>query len=214
MTIAELLKNPEFWAALFGALAAFLLGAFGQWRADSRQKCTAGNLALITLAQMYMLIESLRQQLFVDEARRQTKLLGKPPFEYQLRGISGLPNEPLRINPEQLGFLAESHDPDVLNRIISIDRAFASMLEVIEQHRQLQLRLQERVAAHDTDGKTMISPREMPTLVGMSLFAQVVSSARALQEGLPEVREAIASSQPASVRCVADAVPHTTHPKV
>jgi hypothetical protein len=136
VSVAELLKNAEFWAALFGALAAFILGALGQWWANVNAQRTAGNLTLITLSQMYSLIENLRWQLLVEEPRRQAKLLGgAAPYEFQIRAVTGLPKQGLRIPAEQLGFLAESHDPDVLNRLMSIERAFGSILDLLERKR-------------------------------------------------------------------------------
>ena len=45
MTLTILLSKPEFWSALFGALAAFLLGALATWWTGVNAKRTAGNLA-------------------------------------------------------------------------------------------------------------------------------------------------------------------------
>ncbi len=69
MAIAELLSKPEFWSALFGALAAFFLGLLATWWAGANAERTAGNLAIITLSQMCSLMENLRRQLVIRNVR-------------------------------------------------------------------------------------------------------------------------------------------------
>jgi hypothetical protein len=193
-TFTHLLGTGEFWAALFGALAAFLLGMSATWWANVSAKRTAGNLALFTLVQMYSLLEDIRSQLLVQEVSRQAKLLGRAPFEFEIRSVIGLPKEALRVPVEQLGFLVDSHDPDILNRVTAVGRAFESMLDVIDRHRVLHFRLQERMAAADTGGGGLkVLPRDIPAIVGTDLFIQVVQMVRELQVGLPKTRDAILS---------------------
>lgn len=192
MTLSELLGNAEFWAALFGALAAFLLGAMGQWWAASRAKATAGNLAMITLAQMYALLENLRFQLFIEEASRAALELGcvEPPSIF-LRPVIGLPRQELRLEVEELGFLADSHDPDILNRLLTIERQFASMVDLVRRHHELHAEFQERMSRFDPTGLRQITIQDLPQMVGGPLLHQLDDAVDALAKGLPETRDHI-----------------------
>lgn len=202
MTVSELLKNAEFWAALFGALAAFLLGATGQWWAANRAKATAGNLAMITLAQMYAFLENLRCQLFVEEATRAARELGgADPFSIYLRPAIGLPQQELRLKVDQLGFLVDSHDPDVLNRLLTIERQFTSMLDLVRRHHELHTDFQERMSRIDPTGQRPIALQTLPQIVSGPLLHQLDDAIEGLVTGLPETRDNIVavSSQLRSV---------------
>ena len=191
MTLPDLIANPEFWSALAGAMAAFLLGVFATWRVSVRANRTAGNMALLTLSQMYSLLETIHRQYFVKEAKRATQILGRPPFEFELRPIAGISDHKMRLATETLGFLAESHDPDVLNGLLIAERAFASILEVVRRHETLHVEMQARFAARGGGQGLVVRPNDIPALIGMDLTLQLVTIVRDLQAGIPKVRDDI-----------------------
>ena len=189
MSIAELLSKPEFWSALFGALAAFLLGALGTWWANVRAKRTAGNLALIALSQMYGLMENLRYQLLVQEPIRARKVIGRDPWSHEIRPSVGLPDPPPRMRLEDLGFLVDSYDPDVLNRLLTIERAFLSMLYLVRRHEALHTKFQETLNAIDRTAQTPLTGRDLVELVGAKLLIEIKTTVEELEKGLPETRD-------------------------
>lgn len=191
MTIAELLSKSEFWAALFGALAAFLLGALATWRAALNAKRTAGNMAIVTLGQMCSLMENLRRQLLVDAPILARKKCGQDPFSWQVLSAYGLPAVPPRLVLQDLGFLADSRDPDILNRLLTAERGFEAMLEVVRRHEQSHLRLQERMSELDPGGQTPLFAEQLVQLVGAKMFIDVDLAYEALQSGLPDTRDRI-----------------------
>jgi hypothetical protein len=191
MTIAILLSKPEFWSALFGALAAFLLGAIATWWSGVNAKRTAGNLAIVTLSQMCSLVENLRRQLLVDAPILAREKSGHDPYSFYILGTYGLPATPPRLTMQDLGFLADSHDPDVLNRLLTAERAFASMLELVRRHEQSHAMLQERLNAVDPTGQRPIQPQDPIQLVGAKFFIDVDVAFEGLQKGLPETRDVI-----------------------
>jgi hypothetical protein len=166
-----------------------LLGALATWRASDSANRTAGNLALITLSQMYALIENIHRHLLVDEPTRAARLLGRPPVEFELRSAIGVDSTGLHMPADQLGFLVNSYDPDVLNRLMVIERAFTSMLDLLRRHEMLHRQLQEKMAAADPGPGFEVTVGGVARIVGMNLIMQIVDTVRGLQTGLPETRD-------------------------
>ena len=66
--MSAIFNSTEFWAALFGALAAFLLEALRRWAADRKHQLAAGNEAVFALAQMHRLATAIYNQAYLDRA--------------------------------------------------------------------------------------------------------------------------------------------------
>lgn len=159
MTIAELLSKPEFWSALFGALAAFLLGVLATWWANLGAKRTSGNLAIIALSQMSALMENVRYELLVKEPIRIHEILHRGPLPFELRPVAGVPETLPRIQVDGLGFLADSNDPDILNRLLTVERAFAAMIDVLRRHEVAHAKFTELMNAFDPTGQRPLGQR-------------------------------------------------------
>ena len=192
MTSSGLLDS-EFRAALIGALTAFLLGAFAHWRGSARQKRSAGNLALVTLGQMYTEMETLRYHVLDEEPKRLARLMGREPFTTEIRPIMGLSDLTPRLQPDQLGFLSESSDADILNRLLVVERAFDSMIGLVRRHAELALRMQEQMSEVRPPGPQNFHIEQLPDLVGVFLVLQIDDTMTGLIEGLPATRDAILS---------------------
>jgi len=186
VTLAQLLGSGEFWAALAGALAAFLLGSAAQWRSATNAKRAAGNVALITLSQMFSLTKNLNDQLFVIQVPKVGGLLGRDPYFFELKSAVALPDQVLTLPLDQLGFLADSHDPDVLNRLLTVERAFSTMLKLVERHERLHLEFQRRLSAHDQSGTIAWQVGEIRGMIGVDLWLQLENAVMELRTGLPE----------------------------
>jgi hypothetical protein len=191
VSIADLLSKPEFWAALFGALAAFLLGALGTWWATSTSKRTVGNLTLVVLGQMYTLMQDIRRRYVVDEPIRAQKALGRPPYSFELRAAIGLPNKLPDVPFDQLGFLADSHDPDVLNRLLVIARGFESLVDMVRRHEQLTTELKKRLQTLDSTGMQTLTTGALVEHAGVEIFVAIDDVVHELQKGLPQICDAL-----------------------
>jgi hypothetical protein len=191
MTIAELLSKPEFWSALFGALAAFLLGVLATWWTSIRAKRTAGNLALMALAQMYELLESARLYFLIDEPNRVRAQFGHDPVTFHLRGLIGFPRELPTVSPESLGFLVDSHDPDVIARILSVERSFISVIEVIRRHEQRHGQLQLAINAAEPTGRLPMTLEQLVGTIGAQPFVEIDNTVVELQKIIPETSEGV-----------------------
>jgi hypothetical protein len=194
MTFAQLLSNPEFWSALFGAvagaLAAFGLGAASQWWTANSTNRKAGNLALITLGQMYQLVENIRRQFLVGESHRSAALLRRDPFEFELRPIT-LRDPKLKLAMEELGFLAESNDPDVLARLMTVQHSYEQVLDALEAHARRMREFQDKMAAAQAAGVSEPRADQVAAIVGPNLFCYVVLGVRELQQRIPDTLAAI-----------------------
>jgi len=184
-----LLSRPEFWAALFGALAAFLLGTLGTWWAATTSKRTAANLTILTLSQMCGLMENLRHHLFVREPNRFRAITGRAPMSFQLRTLFGLPDRVGTIPVDQLGYLADSHDPDVMSRLLTVERAFNTMLDLTRTLSRLQAELTERISRLDPGGPEPMQLGELLAAIGPKPFIEIDDLVAELKSGLPQTRD-------------------------
>jgi hypothetical protein len=191
MTVDALLSKPEFWAALFGALAAFLLGALATWWANINAKRTDGNMAIVALSQMCSLIENARFTLLVTEAIRAHTIVHRSPYSFEIRPIGVLPESLPRISADSLGFLADSHDPDILNRVFTAERAFVMMIDLLRRHADLHSKITERLSTYDARGTKPFGPEVLLEVVGGKLLIELDVLVENLEKGLPETRDGL-----------------------
>jgi hypothetical protein len=189
MTIGELLSKPEFWSALFGALAAFFLGALATWWTNLSTKRTAGNLTVIALSQMCSLMENLRYELLVKEPIRIQGIMHRGPYPFEIRPAAGLPERLPQIQAETLGFLADSHDPDIFNRLLTVERAFAAMIDVIRRREVAHARITERMNVVDPTGQLAFGPDILLRACGAKPLIDLDVLTESLEKGLPETRD-------------------------
>jgi hypothetical protein len=71
----------------------------------------------------------------------------------------------------------------------TVERAFASMLELVHRHAVLHAELQERMAQIDKTGTLDVVPSHFPRLVGVHLVMQIDDTMRGLKDSLPETRD-------------------------
>src|SRR5580704_13057821 len=104
--------HPEFWAALFGAAAAFLLEAIRRWRSERRRDIAVGNQALFVLVQMYTSLVALR--VFInDRINLMKERESRAPRYFEYQAMSLVWNDNMRLPMDRLGFLLQSYDPDL-----------------------------------------------------------------------------------------------------
>src|SRR6185437_6458240 len=102
--------------------------------------------------------ETIRCQLLVDEASRAAHELDMvDAISVYLRPAIGLPQQELRLNVDQLGFLADSYDPDMLNRLLTVERQFTCMVDLIHRHHKLHHEFQDRMSRADPTGQRKIN---------------------------------------------------------
>lgn len=197
ITIDRLVASAEFWAALAGAfagaIAAFLLGRLSQWRTSANARRSAGNLTIITLAAMYSEAKAINDSIFLRPLPELTKLHGRAPLYFEFRAAMDLLEEAPPLDIEPLGFLVDSHDPDILARLIAAKNNFAAMLKIAAAHERLSIELQSRLAKIDPIVKAQHRPEEndLFKLVGMDVMLQLKSVAEGLQSILPELEKSL-----------------------
>jgi hypothetical protein len=180
----------EFGAAFFGAVAAFALEAIRRWREERRKELRAGNEAIFVLSQMYSVMRNFHQQAIVDRAAFVRQGVGREPkyLEYIPFAIAWNPQTVLPIS--SLGFLLESHEPDVLNRLAQVERAFLSVLEVNVRRSQVHVQFQERARAVLGPAQEMPSD-ELEAKVGFDLAMQLQQFTAHMLEDVPRTRDGL-----------------------
>jgi len=180
----KILMSTEFWAALFGALAAFLLEALRRWAADRKHELAVGNEAVFALAQMHTLATLFFNQVFKDREAEVRSFQKRDPvyFEYLPFGLPW--NAAVKVPLDRLGFVLGSYHPDLLNRLAAVDREFASCVETIvernAQHREFQRR---HVLLPATSGTRSVAIME--EMIGVDLCSQLKHSTEFLKRNLP-----------------------------
>lgn len=140
---------------------------------------------------MYGVMGNLCQQLLVQEPIRASNALGHPPFSFHIRGALGLPEQVLRVPIDELGFLADSREPDILNRVLVVEQAFVQMLFMIRHHQKLHAELQNKIHERDPAGEGFPDPHTVLGLVGQKLLIEIDDAIAELKRYLPETRDAI-----------------------
>ena len=191
MDFRALLVSTEFWAALAGAFAgaicAFILGALAQWRSSVNAKRSAGNSAIMALAEMYSEAKAIHDSIFVSQRAELLKLLGREPRFYEYRAVMDTPKEPPALDVDRLAYLADSHDPDILVRIVVAKNLFAGMLKVAAVHERLCIELQSRLAKADPTAQRPMTRQELSLSVGMDVMLQLESTVQNMQSILSEL---------------------------
>jgi hypothetical protein len=125
---------PQFWATIAGVFAGAWISAEVEKRRDEKQerreRATAANVALFTLARMYTgYLQLLRD--VVQPVR------DNPMRWYAMRPIAGVLEDDLHFDFESLQFLIASRDPNVLSRIDMWKSRYKILIETLKRRSSL-----------------------------------------------------------------------------
>lgn len=190
LSVHKVVTSVTFWTTLLGAMTAFALGRFGQWRSTLNERRAAGNLAIVTLGEMYSEAKALYDSVFVAGAEKIRKMLGRELLPFEYRAVIDIPAVP-NLDVQRLGFLADSHDADILVRITAARNQFAGMIKLAEAHSRLSAEIQAALGKNDRTGKAPYRAQEVAEIVGPHLIIQVSSVVDYLKQGLPSTMEGL-----------------------
>jgi hypothetical protein len=188
--LSESIPYAEFGAAFFGAVAAFALEAMRRWREERRKDLRAGNEAIFVLSQMYSTTQNLYTQGIVDRAAFVRERLGREPKYLEYIPVAVAWNPQTILPMTRLGFLLESHEPDILNRLAQVERAFLSVLDTNVRRGQVHVQFQERARAVLGPEQEMPS-NELEAKVGFDLAMQLQQFTAHMLSDVPRTRDAL-----------------------
>lgn len=186
MSWTDVATSTESIAAFTGALAAFALAAIGKWFANRRAEWMAGNEAIFAVAQMYSQIVGLSRQQFDEQIEHSKKTRGREPNYTEFLPVEVGEGDVLRPKLEELGFLLQTYDPDLLNRLAVVIQKFDVMMHVMRQLNLTQNQFQQAFAAllvHFSGGVTLTALEDNLSPYLMSRLKALVEGART---GLPD----------------------------
>jgi len=166
LSVHKVATSVTFWTTLLGAMTAFALGRFGQWRSTPNERRAAGNLAIVTLAEMYSEAKALYDSVFVAGSEEIRKMLGRELLSFEYRAVIDIPAVP-NLDVQRLGFLADSHDADILVRITAARNQFAGMIKLAEAHSRLSAEIQAAPGKNDRTGKAAYRAQEVAEIVAL-----------------------------------------------
>lgn len=118
-------------AAFFGSRYAYKLQSEAAQREEVKTQVEAGNRAIFELVRTYNQMLTIRKQ-FIDEHRTsEARHVFIMPMAGNVR--------PLSINFDELSFLFESDDPDLIGRLAMFQQEVAGTLDVIQQRSNLHV---------------------------------------------------------------------------
>ena len=195
LSLHLLLHAAGFWSALAGAfagaVAAFALGAFGQWRAAANSRRSAGNQAILALAEMWSEAKAMYAAMFLSQDAELERKLRRKPHYFEYRAVMDLRSEPPLLDIESLGFLVDSTDPDILMRLSVARTEFGVMLKLATTHERLQIELQKRVAQSGPLPSAPYLADEIRRLGGPDLIAQLEAVTQTLQGRIKELTDSL-----------------------
>jgi hypothetical protein len=184
----DILSSKEFWSALFGALAAFLLEALRRRAADRKYELAAGNEAVFALAQMHTLATLIFNQQFKDREIEVRRSQHREPIYFEFLPMVVPWNASIKLPLDRLGFILASYHPDLLNRLAAVDREFAAVLQTVTerniQHGEFRRRFVDLPKSSET-----IRPELIEKLVGVDVCEPLRTTTEALRRGLPRCAE-------------------------
>jgi len=139
---------------------------------------------------MYSEAKALYNSIFVNGAENTRKILRRELELYEYRPVIDIPTVP-SLDVQRLGFLADSHDADILVRVTAIRNKFAGMMKLAEEHARVSLEIQAALGKDDRTGKTPYRSEDVPKIAGPHLTAQVSTLAGHLKRELPETIEGL-----------------------
>lgn len=183
-----IVRYVGFWSALAGALTAFILASMAQWRRTLTARRSAGQLALIALGDMYSTAKWANDEFFDEQRKVWIETYRREPLYFELKPLpSVLLGEPPTLDIERLDFLADSHDPDILLRLMDVKHSFAATLKFLGRHEELHHAVQTIMSKDDPTGQKAYRAEDVISLVGVDVLTQLQSTVDSLRVGLPEM---------------------------
>ncbi len=185
-TVIEIITSTECIAAFVGALAAFALAAIAQRRTDKRAQWMAGNEAIFALAQMSSVVIGLNRQQFDDQIGYSKEVRGREPNYTEFWPVEAGTGDVLRPRLDALGFLLQSHNPDLLNRLAVVVQTFDVMMKVMDQLHLAQNQFQQALATQLPNLPGTVTLTALEDLLSPYLMARLKALVEGAQAGLPD----------------------------
>jgi hypothetical protein len=182
----DIVTSTESVAAFAGALSAFALAATGKWLANRRVEWMAGNEAIFAIAQMYSLIVGLKRQQFDEQIDRFTREKGREPNYTEFLPVEGGAGDVLRPKLDALGFLLQSHDPDLLNRLAIVVQKFDVMMNAMRELSVTQNQFQQALEARLPNLPGGITLPALEDNIGPYIMTRLMMMVEATRTGLPD----------------------------
>jgi hypothetical protein len=134
-------------SALVGAGIALAFDSIREKIGRHRDEADKGNGALLTMAQMYAQLRNVWKQVYEKPAQVATQQ-GRSLHPFEVRPLTSVPDDGLRLNLAELSFLLRSHDPDLPSRLAALESAFLTHRTVENERTRLALLRLRRLATN------------------------------------------------------------------
>jgi hypothetical protein len=166
--------------AFLGAGLAFAFTMMVQLLTRYNDHVRAGNLALAALVQQFndylgMKQSMLRQQANALKARPNAPLwLALLPSQYVFTEN--------RVDPSTLAFLFDKHGASVIQKVLHVQKLYATLVALVTEHREVRISIQQRQAEAGIRPFDKMPIEEVEEKIGPYLIARATSATSALLE--------------------------------
>jgi hypothetical protein len=182
------------WTALIAAVAGTFVGAYAAFRLEHnaraaeemKRRAIEGNLALLTLTQMYDALGLYRGTIIDDLPQNEVK-----PW-LSLRVTYSLTFKPLGFDATKLHFLFESKDANLLPELLIEGHRFDLTTEMIATHKRLMLEeAHPKLAAAGVTHGSPVSEEDWEMLLGPKTTSEVREVTTGIVNAVPKAMNGI-----------------------
>jgi hypothetical protein len=184
----------DFWAAAFGALAAFAFEGFRRLGEHARAEQDATNCALIALSQMFTDLKNLDNQVYVAADVRARALHGRDAVGVEVDPVQGSLSRSTTVDLGSRAFILRGHHPDVINLLSVADSRYGTCMLIEGERSSMLHNYQAKLSAAGVRAGQVVTRTEVIAAVGellvLSIDRMTRDQRRALRNALTSIVEA------------------------
>ncbi len=138
---------------------------------------------------MYSLLKLVQGALIAAGAARAQAHGVTLPLYFHYPPLVNLPERAFDLDVPSVGYLVDSHGPDILNRLLAAQGVFASQMMLVRKHAELHIEFQRRMAAIDPAGEAQMTLEQLEQSVGKDVMLQLRHVTEALLQDIPKAME-------------------------
>lgn len=172
-------------SAFAGAAFAFGIDLFRERlsvRREQRERCVR---AMLALAQMYTELTLIWRQIYADIVREAKEHNCKYPPPHVIRPLAGTQQDSPTLDVPSFAFLAESHAPDLSNRLSVVEARFRNHLQTESIRFSCHMDMQARFEAAGFRPGSVFSVEDAAKAAGPTLWQQLVNLSDFQVDGIP-----------------------------
>lgn len=187
----------DFWAAAFGALAAFAFEGFRRFGEHARAEQDATNCALIALSQMYTDLKNLDNQVYEAADVRARAEHGRDAVSVEIYPVQGNLTKSYTVDLGSLAFLLRGHHPDVINLLSLAESRYGTCILVEGERTALVTQYQAKLSESGVAAGSSLTRDDVVKAVGELLVICIDRTTDGQRKGIKNALNSIVEAREA-----------------